>query len=175
MARLSVAVATVCCASLLWISSGFAQDLGGRTSRPIEGGPIDVAQLTKRADVVVHGFITARQTAWIGRVIYTLYDVSVQDTVKGASRSSVVVAVAGGARGNVRLRVPGAPDLQPGDQAVFFTTPLQGSTLTPVGTFDGVVRVRPGRGQAGATVAPRGRPESLDNFLDEVRKLGGAR
>lgn len=175
MPRLSVAVATLCCASLLWISSAFAQDLGGRSNRPIEGGPINVAQLTQRADLVVHGFVTGRQTAWIGRVIYTLYDVSVQDTVKGSPRSSVVVAVAGGARGNVRLRVPGAPDLQPGEQAVFFVTPLQGSTLTPVGTFDGVVRVRQGSGRAGATVAPRGRPESLDAFLDEVRRAGGAR
>src|SRR5215217_2739014 len=169
MPRLSVAVATLCCASLLWVSSGFAQDLGGRTSRPIEGGPINVALLTQRSDLVVHGFVTAKRTAWIGRVIYTLYDVSVQDTVKGAQRTSVVVAIAGGARGNVRLRVPGAPDLQAGEEVVFFTTPLQGPTLTPVGAFDGVVRVRQGNGRSGATVAPRGRPESLEAFLDEVR------
>jgi hypothetical protein len=173
MSRLPVAIATVCCASLLWVSSGFAQDLGGRANRPIEGGPIDVAQLTQRSDLVVHGFVTARRTAWIGRVIYTLYDVAVQDTVKGAARSSVVVAIAGGARGNVRLRVPGAPDLQAGEQVVFFTTPLQGSTLTPVGTFDGVVRVRQGNNRSGATVAPRGKSESLDAFLAEVRTLGG--
>ena len=75
----------------------------------------------------------------------------------------------------MRLRVPGAPDLQAGEQVVLFTTPLQGTTLTPVGTFDGVVRVRQGNGRSGATVAPRGRPEPLDSFLDEVRTLGGRR
>ena len=172
MARLSVIVAAVCCASLLGISSSFAQDLRG-TTRPIEHGPIDVAQLTQRAGLVVHGFVTTKTTAWIGRVIYTLYDVSVQETLKGAPRTSVVVAVAGGARGNVRLTVPGAPDLQAGEQVVVFAAPLQGATFAPIGTFDGVVRVRQGNGSTGATVAPRGRPESLDAFLEEVRAQGG--
>jgi hypothetical protein len=157
---------------LLWISGSFAQDLGGRGNRRIEGGAIDVTQLTRRADLVVHGFVTNKQTTWIGRVIYTLYDVSVQETLKGPPRTSVVVAVAGGSRGNVRLRVPGAPDLQTGEQLVLFATPLQGTTVTPVGTFDGVVRVNQGNGRGG-TVAPRGKPESLDAFLEEVRSQGG--
>jgi hypothetical protein len=171
MARLSVTLAAVCCASLLGVSSGFAQNLRGG-ARPIEGGPIDVAQLTQRADLVVHGFVTTRSTAWIGRVIYTLYNVSVQETLKGAPRPSLVIAVAGGARGNVRLTVPGAPNLEAGESLVAFVTPLQGATFTPLGTFDGIVRVRPGNG-TGATVAPRGKPESLDAFLQEVRGQGG--
>ena len=171
MARLSVTLTAMCCASLLLISSSYAQTLRGG-ARPIEGGPIDVPQITGRADVVVHGFVTTRTTAWIGRVLYTLYDVSVQETLKGAPRASIVVAVAGGARGNVRLTVPGAPDLQNGEQLVVFATTLQGSTFTPIGTFDGVVRVRPDTG-SGATVAPRGRRESLDAFLQEVRAQAG--
>lgn len=170
MGRLSVTVAAVCCASLLGISGSFAQVLRGPT-RQIEGGPIDVAELTRRADLVVHGFVTTKSTAWIGRVIYTLYNVSVQETLKGAPRTSVVVAVAGGARGNVRLTVPGAPNLEVGEQLVAFTTPLQGTTVTPLGTFDGVVRVNQAAG-SGATVAPRGKPESLDAFLDEIRRGG---
>jgi hypothetical protein len=173
MARLSVTVAAVVCASLLGISSGFAQDLRG-TARPIEHGPIDVAQLTQRAGLVVHGFVTSKSTAWIGRVIYTLYDVSVQETLKGPPRTSVVVAVAGGARGNVRLTVPGAPDLQNGEELVVFAAALQGATFTPIGTVDGVVRVHPGNGRgSSATVAPRGRPEPLEDFLQEVRGHGG--
>ncbi len=147
MGRLSVTVAAVCCASLLGISGSFAQNLGGQANRPIESGPIDVAQLTQRADLIVHGVVSSKRTAWIGRVIYTLHDVPVQETLKGAPRSSVVVAVAGGARGNVRLRVPGAPDLQIGEQLVVFATTLQSTTFTPVGAFDGIVRVRQGGGR----------------------------
>ena len=170
MARLSVTVAAVCCASLLGISSSFAQDLRGNP-RHIEGGPINVADLTGRADLIVHGFVTAKSTAWVGRVIYTLYNVSVQETLKGAPRTSVVVAVAGGARGNVRLTVPGAPNLEIGEQLVAFVTTLQGATFTPLGKFDGLIRVQQATG-AGATVAPRGKPESLDAFLDEIRRGG---
>jgi hypothetical protein len=169
VARLPVTLAAVCCASLLGISSGYAQTLPGG-ARPIQGGPVDVGQLTRRADLVVHGSVTARSTVWIGRVIYTVYDVLVQETLKGAPRTSVSVAVVGGARGNVRLTVPGAPDLQNGEQLVVFATPLQGATFTPVGTFDGIVRIRQGNGAA--TVAPRGRPEPLDDFLQEVRAGG---
>ena len=170
MARLSVTVVAVCCATLLGISSSFAQNLRG-SARPIHGGPIDVAQLTQRADLVVHGFVTTKSTAWIGRVIYTLYNVSVQETLKGAPRNSVIVAVAGGARGNVRLTVPGAPNLEIGEQLVAFATTLQGATFTPIGTFDGLVRVRQNNGN-GATVSPGGKPEDLDAFLEEVRKGG---
>ena len=39
------------------------------------------------------------------------------------------------------------------------------------GTFDGLVRVLQANG--GATVSPRGKPESLDAFLQEVRAQGG--
>jgi hypothetical protein len=175
MARLFLVLAALCSVTLPWTAAAFAQDLGrGRGAHSIEGGPVDVAQLTQRAEFVGHGFVTARRAAWIGRVIYTLYDLSVQETLKGAPRISVVVAVAGGALGNVRLMVPGAPDLQVGQQVVFFTTTLQGTTLTPVGTFDGIVPVRRGGpADAGLTVSPRGAPESLDAFLEEVRRLGG--
>jgi hypothetical protein len=70
----------------------------------------------------------------------------------------------------VRLTVPGAPDLQNGEQVVIFARTLQGATFTPVGTFDGVVSVRQGNGAA--TVAPRGQPEDLNAFLQEVRQGG---
>ena len=43
--------------------------------------------------------------------------------------------------------------------------------FTPVGTFDGIVPVRPGRGNAGATASPRGQPQAITAFLEEVRAL----
>src|SRR5688572_23151871 len=76
MARLFHSLVAVCCVTLFWTSGGIAQDLGGgRGPRPVEGGPIDLAQLTQRADLVVNGFVTARKAAWVGRVVYSLYDV----------------------------------------------------------------------------------------------------
>lgn len=166
-------LASLLCANLLMPSTaGFAQDLGRGRGRLIEGGPVDVEQLVQRADLIVHGFVASKEPRWIGRVLYTQYELVVQETLKGAVRNSVLVSVAGGALGNVQLKVPGAPDLQIGDQLIFFGAPLEGgASLTPVGTFDGIVPIRPGRGDSMATVSPRGKPEALTAFLQEVRAL----
>ena len=170
----TVALASLVSLTLLvWSSTAVAQTLGGQRRGPIERGPVDVAQLTARADLVVHGFVTNKTAAWVGRVIYTQYELLVQETVKGALRNSVVMAIPGGSLGNVQLSVPGSPDFQIGDQLVFFGEPLEGQTsFTPVGTFDGIVEIRPGDGGTAPTVAPRGSPETLEAFLAELRAAG---
>ena len=167
--RFTTAWLGVLCASVLWHASGSAQDLG-RGGRSIERGPVDVAQITRRADLIVRGFVTKKEPRWIGRVIYTHYDVTVQETLKGDARASVLVAVVGGAMGNVALSVPGAPDLAIGEPLVLFGVPLGDRvTFTPGATFDGLVPIRAGNGRM--AVAPRGRPEELEAFLQEVRTL----
>jgi hypothetical protein len=172
----TAALAGLLCASALWGSAVFAQDLVSPARRAIEAGPVDVAQLTQRARLIVHGVVTSKQVRWIGRVIYTQYELAVQETLKGQARSNVLVAVAGGTQGNVRLTVPGRPDLQLGEQFIFFGVPLEREVIfTPVGTFDGIVRIRPGNRGSAATVAPRGTPEELEAFLQEVRTLGRRR
>jgi hypothetical protein len=171
------ALASLLCASLLMpTAAGFAQDLGRGRGRLIESGPVDVERLVQRAGLIVHGVVASKQPRWIGRVIYTQYELVVQETLKGDVRNSVLVSVAGGALGNVQLKVPGAPDLQIGDPLIFFGGPLEGGpSFTPVGTFDGIVPIRPGRGDAAATVSPRGTPETLTAFLQEVRALSSRR
>lgn len=167
-----VGLSLFCLGLLLWPSAGLSQNLGPGKGRAIEHGPVDVAQLTQRAAIIVRGIVSSPQPKWIGRVIYTEYRLQVQETLKGAPRSSVTVAVVGGALGNVRLAVPGAPELRDGDQLIFFGVPLEGeSSFTPVGTFDGIVPIRPGNGNRQASVAPRGAPEELGGFLDEIRTL----
>lgn len=172
--RLSTAVlASVFCAGVLvWSPTGSAQNLGRGRGQLIENGPVDVAQLAQRATLIIHGVVASEAPTWIGRVIYTQYEVLVQETLKGAPRNSVLVAVVGGGLGNVLLTVPGAPDLQMGDQLILFAVPLEGeSSFTPVGTFSGIVRIRAGGSNSQATVAPRGNPEALEAFLQEIRTL----
>ena len=165
-------------ASLVYVSltissvPALAQDLGGGRGRLIEGGPVDVEQLVQRAGLIVHGSVVSKEPRWIGRVIYTHYELLVQQTLKGPVRGSVIAAVVGGALGNVQLTVPGSPDLSIGDQLVFFGQPLDaGGVFTPVGTFDGIVPIRQPQGNSVPTVSPRGKPENLAAFLEEVRAL----
>jgi hypothetical protein len=172
--RLPLIVASLVCVSLTMSSaSAPAQDLGRGRSQLIEGGgPVDVEQLVQRAGLIVHGSVVSREPRWIGRVIYTHYELLVQETLKGLARGTVVAAVVGGAIGNVQLTVPGAPELSIGDQLVFFGVPLgAGGVFTPVGMFDGVVPIRRPGANSVPTVSPRGAPETLATFLEEVRAL----
>jgi hypothetical protein len=165
-------VSLVCAGLTISSASVLAQDLGGARPRLIEGGQVDVDQLVQRAGLIVHGSVVSKEPRWIGRVIYTHYELLVRDTLKGPVRSSVLAAVPGGAIGNVQLMVPGAPDLAVGDQLVFFGLPINaGGVFTPVGTFDGIVPVRQPQGNSAPTVSPRGKPENLAAFLEDVRVL----
>ena len=143
------------------------------------GGPVNVEQLTERSTLIVRGIVASSEAKWVGRVIYTHYNLVVQETLKGGAQSSVTVAVLGGALGNVRLAVPGVPDLSTGEELVFFGQPLDGkSSFKPIGTVDGLVPVnRADGGSEGSegTVAPSGRPENLEAFLDKVRGLSRSR
>jgi hypothetical protein len=170
------AVAGVLCAGLLVPgAAGLAQDLG-RGRGQVERGSADVDQMVQRSALIVHGSVAKKQPKWIGRVLYTQYELAVQETLKGGERKSVLISVVGGRSGNVELKIPGAPVLSTGDQLVFFGTPVAGDpSFTPVGTFDGVVPIRQGRGNAAPTAAPRGQPESLTDFLQEVRTLSKGR
>jgi hypothetical protein len=151
-----------------------AQELDASTfGRPLEGNKtVDVDALTQRAHAIARGIVSKGQVKWIGRTIYTEYDLNVQETLKGPARNHLTVALQGGTIGNVELVIPGRPQLADGDEIVFFGERFDsGSSFTPVGTFDGIVAVSHGRGK-GTTVALRGKPEDLDAFLDEVRGLG---
>ena len=171
---LPAVIGFLCLGLLLWVPAGLSQNLDSSKAqgRPLEHNPFDLQQLTKDAGLIVRGILAGPQPKWIGRVIYTEYSIQVQETLKGAPRGSATLAVVGGALGNVKLAVPGSPKLQAGDQLVLFGVPLQGtSSFTPVGTFDGIVAIRPANGNIEASVAPRGKPESLESFLQEVRAL----
>ena len=153
-------------------AAALAQDLSSTPRRLEGGGPVDVPSLTSKANVIVRGIVSGAQTKWIGKTIYTEYALQVQETLKGNAQSTLTMAVMGGSMGNVDLVIPGAPKIEVGNEVVFFGERFDAQeSFRPVGIFDGIVPVAPARG-AGATVAPRGRPESLIDFLDEVRGLG---
>ncbi len=158
--------------ALLAASPAIGQDLSSpsRGRRFEGGGPVDVDQLARRSTLIVHGTVSSSEAKWVGRVIYTHYALVVQETIRGNAQSQVVMAVPGGALGNVQLAIPGAPSISVGDELVLFGEPLQGqSSFTPVGVFAGVVPVSAEPGSGKRSVSPRGVAEDLDAFLEDVR------
>jgi hypothetical protein len=92
--------------------------------------------------------------------------------MQGRALNNVVVAVPGGALGNVQLAVPQAPRVSDGDEVVVFGKTFEGqSTFTPVGRFEGLIATREGPGGVKFAVATAGKPERLDEFLKKVRSL----
>ncbi len=157
--------------ALLAVSPAFGQDLSPASQpRGFERAAFDLDRFAEQSDVIVRGIVSSKEPKWVGRAIYTYYDLVVQETIQGQAQGAITVAVLGGAIGNIGLAVPGAPKLQVGDEIVFFGQSFEGQpSFKPVGLGAGVVLVTPGSSGSAATVAPRGEPESLDDFLDEVR------
>ena len=158
--------------ALLAVSPAFGQDLSPG-SRPLgfERAAFDLDRFAEQSDVIVRGIVSSKEPKWVGRVLYTHYDLVVQETIHGQAQSSITVAVLGGTVGNIQLAVPHTPNLNVGDEIIFFGQSFEGQpSFKPVGLGAGVVSVTPGSGGSGVpTVAPRGKSESLENFLDEVR------
>ncbi len=157
--------------ALLAVSPAFGQDISP-SSRPrgFERVAFDLDRFAEQSDVIVRGIVSSKDPKWVGRAIYTHYDLVVQETIQGQAQTAITVAVLGGAIGNIGLAVPGAPKLQVGDEIVFFGQSFEGQpSFKPVGLGAGVVPVTAGSSGSAATVAPRGEPEGLEDFLDEVR------
>ena len=159
-------------------TSVFGQDISPGTGREFEAPVFDMDRFAEQSDVIVRGIVSGKQSKFVGQAIYTEYELVVQETIQGQAQSNVTAAVLGGAVGNIGLAVPGAPNLSVGEEVVFFGQSFEGQTsFKPVGFGAGVVSVNPGpRGGGGPpTVKPRGRPEKLDEFLEEVRSKRGRR
>jgi len=144
--------------------------------RPIEGGAIDVQYLAEEAPLGIRGTLSHSRVAWIGRTIYTFYDIVVAETLKGPAQAGVTIAVPGGAIDNVRTDWPGAPDLKIGQDIVFLGKPMPGrSDYMPLGLFDGIIQVETEQQPGDQVVYARGRPEKLEDFLREVRSFAVGR
>lgn len=161
-----------CVLATLWTILAAVPGMAQPAPRQTERGPISLPEVTQRASLVVRGTVAASKVEWVGRTIYTLHDLVVTETIKGSARTSVTIAVPGGAIGNVKTVWPGAPAIRTGDEMVFLGVPFQNTArFTAVGLFDGLVTVHIDSANGNAVVFPRGGPESLNDFLAEVRSL----
>jgi hypothetical protein len=140
--------------------------------RHIEGSAIDLSTVIQKASLIVRGRVTKSETRWVGRTIFTFHELNVSETVKGARNRRVTVAVAGGSIGNVQTTWPGSPNIVAGDELVFFgVLAPDNQSYSAVGLFDGLVKVHEQSNSGQLYVQPRGQPEPVEGFLNEVRSI----
>jgi hypothetical protein len=81
---------------------------------------LTLEQMAEKATVIVRGRIGSSQAMLQGPLIYTLYQVEVQETWKGRPAPRAQVAVPGGSYRGVRQNFSGSPTLDAGAEYVLF-------------------------------------------------------
>ena len=85
---------------------------------------------------------------------HTVYEFTVDATLKGAAENTVTVYLPGGRHGEKRLSVAGMPSFEDGEQVVLFlTTPDSAGHAWPVGLSQGKFRIELGLGGPRVTQA----------------------
>lgn len=131
--------------------------------------PLSPAELVARSDMVVEGRVVDAQTRWVGRRIITFYVVEHRD---GATTTTTLVAIPGGAVGRFAQKVPGAPVLDVGARYRLHLGRADGPRLAAGGPSSrGVVGFFRGAAQI---VDVAGGPPVLVPFNDDGVAAGGA-
>ena len=145
-------------------------------------GPASVAQLARRADVVVVGDVASVVGAWDAArtEIHTRVELAVAETLKGTAAPGLSFTQIGGRIGDRITTVAGAVTFETGQRVLVFLERRPDGSLRLVDPFHGTFRVErdpaTGRDDAvRATGAPAASRIPLDHVRGEVRRaLGGA-
>jgi hypothetical protein len=92
---------------------------------------------------IVHGTVTSSHAAMSGTIIFTYYTIQVTEQLKGPGQNAVTVAVPGGVANRLRQTFPGAPELNIGDEFVFFLWTGKSGTTQIIGLTQGLFRLSP--------------------------------
>ena len=158
--------------------------------------PVEFREVVTGSQIIVYGRVADTRAEWAPdrRGIDTIVTFEVGTYLKGGPAETVTFRVPGGQIGRYKNVMIGAPEFNPGDEAVLFLTANGPSIAHVFGLNQGVFRVRTdpqsgrrivvmppvmARGDAAERVtrgAPERRSLDLDAFADEVRAvMGGAR
>ena len=134
--------------------------------------PVSLAERGRGAEQVVIGRVSTVTAVWRDndfgdRLITSIVRVTVDETLKGASRQSVEVEIEGGTIDGLTLRVSDLDTLAPGDRAVFYLEQNRRGALVPHLRGLGVQKID-------ASGRIRGTSVTLDQVRREVR-AGAAR
>jgi hypothetical protein len=108
---------------------------------------MDLRQLAQSAQIIIRARCESSQARLDGGNIWTIYDFTVLETLKGAPQQSLSVRLPGGRVGHIETKVDGAPKFRADEEVVLFVekTSVGGYSITS--WAQGTFRVR--RGPAG--------------------------
>jgi hypothetical protein len=81
---------------------------------------LSLSEMSAKSTAIVRAKVVSSYVAMSGPVIYTHYQLQVSERYKGASQSTVDLAIIGGVVNGIRQVWGGAPQLNTGDEFVFF-------------------------------------------------------
>ncbi|HLK46641.1 MAG TPA: hypothetical protein VKT49_00825 [Bryobacteraceae bacterium] len=115
---------------------------------------LSLNEMIGQSTAIVRGKVAGSSTALRGTMIFTFYTIQVTEQFKGPAQNSVTIAVPGGTSNNRRQTFPGAPQLNTGDEFVFFLWTGKSGTTQIIGLTQGLFKLAAGE-STGDPVATR--------------------
>ncbi len=103
---------------------------------------MDLRELAHAARVIVRAHCEGLQTQWDGGNIWTIYNFTVLETLKGAPPRLLPVRLPGGRIGHLETKVDGVPQFHPGEEVVLFLEQTSGGGTSITSWTQGTFRVR---------------------------------
>lgn len=161
----------------LVVVSGILWPMASRATTVV--APMTVENLSRAADLVVHGKVESMTPALEGKQVFTYVKVGVTEVIRGASADrSVVLKLYGGRHGGRATFIVGGPSVRLGEEVVLFLKAGRRSAYGLVGLSEGKFEVvRQGRDAAvkrdlrGIQFMRQGDPARLPGNLEELKRI----
>ena len=104
---------------------------------------MDLPDLVNRADHIVQGRVGQIYVDWDAErnLAFTYISVNVDDPMKGARRSTVLIRQVGGRVGKISMHVAGMPTFSQGEEVILFLNDLHNGTFMVVGMNQGKYQI----------------------------------
>lgn len=122
---------------------------------------LSVDDMIRQSTAIVHAKVTGSYSAFLGRTIYTHYQLQVEENLAGTLAASEV-AVPGGAAKGLRQMAPGAPTLVSGQDYVLFLWTSKSGLTHVMGLSQGLFSVMQDTAGNAVLVRPAATAPMLD-------------
>jgi hypothetical protein len=105
---------------------------------------MNLSELAQSAQIIVRARCEGSQSQWAAGSIWTLYDFTVLETLKGAPPQLLRIRLPGGRVGHLETKIDGVPKFRAGEEVVLFAEQTSGGGYSVTSWAPGTFRVRGG-------------------------------